>query len=234
MSDIIQIRRDTTANWASADPTLAQGEIGYDLTLNKWKVGDASTPWSGLSFVNVVGATGLQGSTGVQGIQGTTGLIGATGLQGAQGVTGIQGETGIQGLQGITGFQGMTGLQGVTGIGSTGLQGQTGIFVPAQYNAGSIGATGAFGINWSNGQKQNVVIDSGSTGCQLYFTNGVTGSNSTLEIQYNVNAGLQGITGAKWPGGTPPTLTGQTGVSDVLGFYYNGTNYLGMSGLNFK
>ena len=50
MSTQIQIRRDTSANWLSADPVLAEGELGYDLTSEKFKVGDGSTPWSGLEY----------------------------------------------------------------------------------------------------------------------------------------------------------------------------------------
>jgi hypothetical protein len=50
VSTQIQIRRDTTASWSNVDPVLAQGEIGYDLTEEKFKVGDGATAWSGLGF----------------------------------------------------------------------------------------------------------------------------------------------------------------------------------------
>ena len=50
MSTQIQIRRDSAANWSGANPVLAEGEIGYDLTAEKFKVGDGSTPWSGLEY----------------------------------------------------------------------------------------------------------------------------------------------------------------------------------------
>ena len=50
MSTQIQIRRDTSANWSAADPVLAEGELGYDLTSEQFKVGDGSTPWSGLEY----------------------------------------------------------------------------------------------------------------------------------------------------------------------------------------
>lgn len=48
----IQIRRDTTAGWAAANPTLAAGEPAVDTTLKQMKVGDGATPWSGLPWVN--------------------------------------------------------------------------------------------------------------------------------------------------------------------------------------
>ncbi len=46
--DLIQIRRDTTADWTSVDPVLAYGELGWDRDLRVLKVGDGSTAWSAL------------------------------------------------------------------------------------------------------------------------------------------------------------------------------------------
>ena len=51
MADLIQIRRDTAANWTSANPTLAQGELGVETDTDKIKVGDGSTSWSSLSYL---------------------------------------------------------------------------------------------------------------------------------------------------------------------------------------
>lgn len=50
MADKIQIRRDTAANWTSANPTLAQGEIGFETDQNKAKIGDGSTAWTSLAY----------------------------------------------------------------------------------------------------------------------------------------------------------------------------------------
>lgn len=52
MADIIQVRRDTAANWTSANPTLAQGEIGYETNTGYMKIGDGSTAWNSLSYFN--------------------------------------------------------------------------------------------------------------------------------------------------------------------------------------
>ena len=41
----LQIRRGTAANWASSDPTLLEGEIGYELDTGNWKVGDGTLGW---------------------------------------------------------------------------------------------------------------------------------------------------------------------------------------------
>ena len=51
MADLIQIRRDTAANWTSANPTLAQGELGVETNTSKIKVGDGSTAWSSLGYL---------------------------------------------------------------------------------------------------------------------------------------------------------------------------------------
>jgi hypothetical protein len=46
----IQMRRASSAAWASANPTLASGEWGYDTTLKLVKMGDAVTAWNDLAF----------------------------------------------------------------------------------------------------------------------------------------------------------------------------------------
>lgn len=50
MSTTIQFRRDTAANWTSANPVLAQGEVGLETDTNSYKIGDGSTAWTGLSY----------------------------------------------------------------------------------------------------------------------------------------------------------------------------------------
>jgi hypothetical protein len=51
VANIIQIRRDTAANWTSANPTLAQGELGIETDTLKIKCGNGSTAWSSLSYL---------------------------------------------------------------------------------------------------------------------------------------------------------------------------------------
>jgi len=52
----IQIRKDTSDNWAAANPTLALGELGLDTTHNQIKAGDGVTAWDSLPY--------LKGDTG--------------------------------------------------------------------------------------------------------------------------------------------------------------------------
>ncbi len=63
MADVIQVRRDTAANWTSEDPTLAQGEIAFETDTNKLKLGDGATAWNSLAYFggdvnSVFGRTG--------------------------------------------------------------------------------------------------------------------------------------------------------------------------------
>lgn len=51
MTTRIKLRRDTAANWDTANPVLALGEPGYDTTNNKIKVGDGTTAWQDLSYL---------------------------------------------------------------------------------------------------------------------------------------------------------------------------------------
>ena len=46
----IQIRRDTSYNWSSIDPTLLLGEIGYEQDTNKFKIGDGLNSWDSLPY----------------------------------------------------------------------------------------------------------------------------------------------------------------------------------------
>lgn len=50
MADRIQLRRGTTLQWNTANPVLEEGEIGYNLTLNQFKIGDGSLQWSDLDY----------------------------------------------------------------------------------------------------------------------------------------------------------------------------------------
>ena len=51
----IKFRRDTAANWLDANPTLAQGEPGFEHDTGLLKIGDGTTAWSSLDYL--AGAT---------------------------------------------------------------------------------------------------------------------------------------------------------------------------------
>jgi hypothetical protein len=62
MANRIQLRRDTTSNWNSVDPILADGEPGYDIVTNEIRIGNGSNTWSELSANTISGGGGA--STG--------------------------------------------------------------------------------------------------------------------------------------------------------------------------
>ena len=51
MATRIQVRRGSTSDWNTADPTLNEGEIGYNSTLGQIKVGDGYSLWSELDYL---------------------------------------------------------------------------------------------------------------------------------------------------------------------------------------
>jgi hypothetical protein len=59
----IQIRRDEAANWTSEDPTLAQGEFGYETDTGEFKIGDGSTAWTALGYA-AIGSEAVQDLVG--------------------------------------------------------------------------------------------------------------------------------------------------------------------------
>ena len=50
MATKIQLRRDTSANWTSINPTLFSGEVGFETNTGKFKIGNGSTVWSSLDY----------------------------------------------------------------------------------------------------------------------------------------------------------------------------------------
>lgn len=64
----IQLRRDTAANWTSANPVLAPGEIGLETDTDQLKIGDGSTAWSSLPYGGIQGPAGADGADGTDGV----------------------------------------------------------------------------------------------------------------------------------------------------------------------
>jgi len=47
---VIKVRAGTAAQWTSANPVLALGEMGVETDTQRSKFGDASTAWTSLSY----------------------------------------------------------------------------------------------------------------------------------------------------------------------------------------
>tara|TARA_R100001509_G_scaffold65817_2_gene36475 strand:+ start:340 stop:2235 length:1896 start_codon:yes stop_codon:yes gene_type:complete len=52
LTTLMQQRRDTAANWTSNNPTLRDGEIGYEKDTGYIKIGDGSTAWTSLAYID--------------------------------------------------------------------------------------------------------------------------------------------------------------------------------------
>lgn len=76
-------RRGTAAAWASINPVLDDGEIGYARDTNIIKIGDGVTHWNDLpGNPGPIGPTGVQGPIGPQGNAGVAGTTGPQGIAG--------------------------------------------------------------------------------------------------------------------------------------------------------
>jgi len=143
-----------------------------------------------------------------------------TGNQGAQGETGSQGETGL-GFTGSAGSAGDTGVQGVTGS----------AFSQAEYQNAAMGGAGVV-VDWANGLKQHQPVGFTGSYYNIGFAGGETGMNGTVRISY-IATQAPGITGCQWPNSVRPTLSGATGLQDIVTVYYNGTTYFAQASLAF-
>ena len=66
MATKIQLRRDAAADWTSNNPTLSEGEFGWESDTNRFKIGDGSTAWTSLSYsdtLKTLGDISVIGST---------------------------------------------------------------------------------------------------------------------------------------------------------------------------
>lgn len=102
-----QFRRDTGANWSSANPVLAAGEMGINTTTMLFRIGDGTTAWNSLTDVGGVGPKGDKGDKGDTGSAGLTAYQVAV----ANGYTG----TVTQWLDSLVGPQGPKGDKGDDG-----------------------------------------------------------------------------------------------------------------------
>ena len=71
MATQIQFRRDTAANWTSANPTLAAGELGLETDTTFYKIGTGSTAWTSLAYGTIAGVPSSNSITSAMIVNGT-------------------------------------------------------------------------------------------------------------------------------------------------------------------
>lgn len=59
MATQIQFRRDTSANWTSQNPTLAEGELGLVTDTGAYKIGNGTDDWNTLDYYELQPALGV-------------------------------------------------------------------------------------------------------------------------------------------------------------------------------
>lgn len=140
INSLIQFRKGSSSEWISANPVLASGEPGYDITSNIFKIGDGITPWVDLSQIGASGLssefnldTSLVAGTGISFIydSGNNSLtIAATGVGGSN-ITSINDindfGSGVSGLLPVKNiiagsYIDVSSISGIFTISSTGLQ----------------------------------------------------------------------------------------------------------------
>jgi hypothetical protein len=89
-------------------------------------------------------------------------------------------------------------------------------------------------INWANGNVQYLQLANGVN--TITFTGAQPGGRYLLELKQPAAGGAGTVTwdaNVKWSGAIVPTLTATNGQTDIVTFYYNGTNYAGAISLNY-
>ena len=103
----------------------------------------------------------------------------------------------------------------------------------AEYSNGTWSGGATKDVDWSNGQKQTVILGADQT-CTFTAPAGV--GNFLLRVVQDAT-GTRTLTwpaSVKWPSGTPPALSTGANAEDIVTFYYNGTDYYGVASLNFS
>jgi hypothetical protein len=165
---IIQVRRDTAANWTSNNPILATGELGFETDTGLFKIGRNDTAWTSLDYAQVAGPAGPEGAVGLTGPAGENGYNGMNGAPGDNGLSAYEiwlnlGNGGseqdfidsLAGEDGVAGVDGLNGANGAAGAAGLGYDLQ----VPAVYAGRSAFGPLAAKVSWnpSFGTKAFVV-----------------------------------------------------------------------------
>jgi hypothetical protein len=194
----IQLRRGTAAQWTSANPTLASGEVGIETDTNKQKVGDGTTAWNSLAYFNVNGIS-----------FGTTGLTPSTSTAGNVTVAGT-----LNVANGGTGLTTIPAGNVVIGNGTSALYGI------APGTAGNV-LTSVGGVWVSNASVGGGGGVTSVTATSPIASSGGTTPNISLSGTVAVSNGGTGVTTSTGTGSvvlnTSPTLTTPTLITPVLG-----------------
>jgi hypothetical protein len=229
----IQLRNGTAAQWTSANPTLAVGELGAETDTGKFKIGTGSTAWNSLAYaaagtVTSVGLSAPSIFTVTGSPVSSSGTLAisysGTALPVANGGTNAT-------SAGITAFNNITGYtaSGATGTTSTNLVFSTTPtltnptvtnYVETLYSANT---STAITVDLANGTVQNLTLTASAT---ITMPTAVAGKSFIIILTQNGGFTVTWST-VSWPSATPPTLTATAARKDIFSFFSNGTSWFG-------
>lgn len=115
-------------------------------------------------------------------------------------------------------------ISGVISVGET-------AYFDAEYDNGNSSTSDT--INWRIGNKQKSTL---TGNCTFTFTEPAGACSLILKLVQD-STGSRTVTwpsDVKWPNNTAPTLTTTASAIDLISFYYDGTDFYGLSGFNFQ
>jgi len=106
------------------------------------------------------------------------------------------------------------------------------LYYDQEHDLGTSSAVTAWDM--TKGNKMKVTLDDSPT---ITFLDDPDGPSSLL-VKVTHSGGAAHVVSwpatVKWPGGNAPTLSAGDGKIDLIGFYFDGTNYYGNVSLNFS
>jgi hypothetical protein len=223
MASIIQIRRDTASNWTSANPTLAQGELGIETDTLKVKAGDGSTAWTSASYLIDTGGYAAYSDT-------TANFTGT--LQ--NGGSNVVVDTDIG--SSVQAFDADTTKNDVANT-FTANQAVTAELIANSYNEKYVAVTSSSNATTVDCHAGNAFSHTLTENTTFTFSNPpASGTAFSFSLEIIQDGSASGFTvtwpgAVDWPAATAPTLTATASAKDIFVFYTRdgGTTWYGFT-----
>jgi hypothetical protein len=209
----IQLRRDTAANWTSANPTLAAGEFAIETDTDKYKIGDGSTAWTSLGYSSLPAGTATIASPTFTGVP--AGPTASANTNTTQLATTAFVMTEVGDYLPLAGGTLSGAIVGADQIISAPVLKDIGETCVANATSGATDT-----IDLTDGNVHNVTL---TANCTFTFSNPpASGTSGSFTLFLNQDGtGSRTATWpseVKWAGGTAPTLTTTASRTDILVF----------------